>query len=137
MMLTVDSYAWIEAIRGTPEGHRAVELMESADGCTTASISLAEVAQYCQRVGLSQREVAIKLRWIEESARVEPLDSLHAIAGAWALLELRASARRRRLSPPGLGDGLVLATARLNSSRVLTGDPHFEGLPETIWLKGR
>jgi predicted nucleic acid-binding protein len=137
MMLTVDSYAWIEAIRGTTEGARAVELIEGAERCATASISLAEVARYCQRAGLSQRDAADELHWIAESSRIEPLDAPHAIGGVWALLELRAWAERRGLGPPGLGDGLVLATARLNSSKVLTGDRHFEGLPETIWLKNR
>ena len=35
---------------------------------------------------------------------------------------------------PSLSDGLVLGTARLKDAKVVTADPHFKELPETIWI---
>jgi len=35
---------------------------------------------------------------------------------------------------PSLFDGLVLGTARLKDTKVVTADPHFKDLPETIWI---
>jgi len=48
--------------------------------------------------------------------------------------ELMSKARKEGLERPGLGDALILATARVTQSRLLTGDPHFRGLKETLWL---
>jgi predicted nucleic acid-binding protein len=35
---------------------------------------------------------------------------------------------------PSLFDGLILGTARLKDAKVVTADPHFKDLPETIWI---
>jgi predicted nucleic acid-binding protein len=53
---------------------------------------------------------------------------------ARAALELAGKAREGGLGTPGLGDAIVLATARICRAHVITGDPHFKGLPETQWL---
>ncbi len=53
---------------------------------------------------------------------------------AKASLELEKKARGEGLRKPGLGDAVILATARISRAYVLTGDPHFKGLPETLWL---
>ena len=39
------------------------------------------------------------------------------------------------LRKPSLFDGIVLASAKLNDAKVLTGDEHFKGLAETMWLE--
>jgi predicted nucleic acid-binding protein len=51
-----------------------------------------------------------------------------------ANLEIEKKAKNLKISKPSLFDAIVLTTARLNESRILTGDPHFRDLPETIWL---
>jgi predicted nucleic acid-binding protein len=134
MMLTVDSYAWIEVIRRTRLGAKFSVAIDGADLCMTSSITLAEVSRYCERAGFSPQEATKQLRWIGQSSRISRIDHRIAVASAWVMPELREWAARRGLNPPGLGDGLVVATARLTSSKVLTGDRHFEGLPETLWL---
>ncbi len=53
---------------------------------------------------------------------------------AKASLELEKKAKDEGLKKPGLGDAIILATARISQAYVLTGYPHFKGLPETIWL---
>lgn len=46
--------------------------------------------------------------------------------------KLAERAAKQRGRAPSLFDAIVLATARVYDSKVLTGDEHFEGLPETI-----
>jgi predicted nucleic acid-binding protein len=44
-------------------------------------------------------------------------------------------AKRERLNNPSLFDAIVLVTAREYGSSVVTGDEHFRGLVETIFLE--
>ncbi|MCI4317861.1 MAG: PIN domain-containing protein [Thermoplasmata archaeon] len=134
MSLTIDSFAWIELIRGTPLGIRTQELIEAADRAYTPAIVLAEVAHRCLRDGMGPRVVAQELRAIAESSMVVPIDTEIATDAPRTTMELREHARARRLPLPGLGDGLVLATARRFGSQLLTGDVHFHDLRETVWL---
>ena len=134
MALTIDSYAWIELIRGTSLGVRSKGLIEAAEQTFTPAIVLAEVAHRCLRDGMEERVVRHELRSMAESSMVVPIDIGLASAASKATTELRESARARGIPMPGLSDGLVLATARKFGTQVLTGDAHFKGLSETIWL---
>lgn len=134
MTLTIDSYAWVEIIRDSPQGQRAQELMEGDDQCLTPSIVLAEVASAGVRDGIRHSIIREQLESIRESSRIVAIDYALAVEGAQLTIELRRSARTLKLPLPGLADGLVLATARLSGSRLLTGDPHFRTCPETTWL---
>jgi predicted nucleic acid-binding protein len=132
--LTIDSFAWIELIRGSDLGAEVRRGMEAADRCYTPSIVLAEVGARCFRDGMSELRILEKLTAIAESSDVVPIRPRVAAAAGPATEELRAWAKSRHLSTPGLGDGLVLATARSTGSRVLTGDLHFQALRETAWV---
>ena len=134
MILTIDSFAWVEIIHQGPLEPSALEAMERAEECVTPSIVLAEVAAKCVRDGLPDRRVREALRAIREASAIAPIDDETAVGAAHALQELRAHARGSKLPPPGLADGLVLATARRSNARLLTGDPHFRPCPETLWL---
>ncbi|MCI4348547.1 MAG: PIN domain-containing protein [Thermoplasmata archaeon] len=135
MSLTIDSFAWVEIIRGSRLGTESRRLVGEADACWTPAGVLAEVAHWCLRDGLDENTVRRELRGMGESSTIVPIDPELAIGGSRAQIELRERARAMHLPVPGLGDGLVLATARALRSRVLTGDPHFRGLRETLWLE--
>ena len=134
MRLTIDSFAWIELIRGTRLGIHAKDLIEAAEACFTPAIVIAEVAHKCVREGLKQPQIQQEIRGMVESSALVPIDPGLAVAAALATQELKELAKALRLSQPGLGDGLVLATTRRTGSRLLTGDPHFRELRETVWL---
>jgi predicted nucleic acid-binding protein len=42
--------------------------------------------------------------------------------------------RKKRVKGWGMADSMILATARQSGSRIVTGDPHFRDLEETIML---
>jgi predicted nucleic acid-binding protein len=134
LILTIDTFAWIEIIRGSPLGKRAKDLLEGSDRCITPSIVLAEVASKRVSDGASDLAIRNELTAIREASEVFPISETVAMLGARATVELRQAAQSARLQIPGLADGLVLATARVAHSKLLTGDPHFRSLPETLWL---
>ncbi len=135
MILTIDSFAWIEIIRGTRTGRKSRDIIEASEACFTPAIVLAEVAHRCIRDGFDDSFVQEELQAMTEASLLVPIDSGVSIAASKATAKLLQRARTQHLPPPGLGDGLVLATAWRFGSSILTGDPHFRGLPETVWLE--
>ncbi len=88
----------------------------------TSPITLAEVVSKFLRKGKDPKPAIMAL---ESNSTIPPVEpALAKIAG-----EVHAEERKRH-SDFGLADAFVLATARSKSSKILTGDPHFKGLPE-------
>jgi predicted nucleic acid-binding protein len=134
LILTIDTFAWVEMMRGTALGNRARQAMKACDTCVTPSIVLAEVASKCRRFGLADALIRDELYAIHEASTIVSIDDAIATAAAHATKELRQGARSSKLGAPGLADGLVLATARVLGAKLLTGDPHFRACEETHWL---
>ncbi len=134
MRLTLDSFAWIEIIRGTSLGSVAKGQVEGSDACFTPAIVLAEVAHRCRRDGLPGSRIEGELKAMCEASAVVPITPKLVSIAASVTEELRERATLRGLRPAGLADGLILASARGVHSQLLTGDPHFEGLTETRWI---
>lgn len=134
--ILVDSYAWIAHFRHEAPGKSTVECRaESGDDLFTASVTLAEVARKFHRDQLAAGTAMRRLEQISLVATIVELNGRIAWAAAEADLELRRWAKHRRLDAPGLFDAIILGTARQIGAKVLTGDPHFEGLPETDWME--
>jgi len=134
MNLVVDSYAWIELFLGTAKGDRTKRLISEAEEIRTPDIVLAEVARKYHREQPDNVTLRARLETISSTSVVTEIDTSLAIRTGPAYLELMQKAKREHLNDPSLFDAIVLATAREYSSRVVTGDEHFRGLPETIFL---
>jgi len=130
----VDSYAWVELFLGSGKGGRVRELIESADEALTPDTVLAELARKYLREKVPERLIREMLSAVQGASHVLPTTPELAMSASKAYLELVETARKRRLRTPSLFDGLVLGAARLHQAKVVTGDPHFQSLPETIWL---
>ncbi len=133
--LTIDTFAWVEILRDSRQGRSAREKIANAERCFSPSIVLAELAAALQRDGFSDGEIRGELRAVGEASDVTHIDSSIAIGAAHSLAELRSRARARSMNLPGLADALILATARSQRTSILTGDCHFVGLEETVWLE--
>ena len=134
MRIVVDSWAWVEILRLSAAGKEAKVQIEQADEAFTPSLVLAELARKYLREG---EDIALVRRWLQgisEATEVHHIDLDLAIEAGMDYGELMSKARKEGLERPGLGDALILATARVTQSRLLTGDPHFRGLKETLWL---
>jgi predicted nucleic acid-binding protein len=76
--------------------------------------------------------VRSRLEMITSASLITSVEVEVAMKAGEAFLELAQLAAKQRRRAPSLFDAIVLATARVYDSKVLTGDEHFEGLPETI-----
>ena len=135
MRIVVDSYAWIEIFLGSKKGQSAFLEIQDAELVVTPEMALAEIARKYLREGAREQIIRSRLQTISESSELSHIDEATAIGSGRAYLELQEKAKKENIDTPSLFDGIVLATARLNKAKVLTGDPHFRGLPETIWLE--
>lgn len=132
MKLVVDSYAWIELFLGSQKGLKVRRMMIDADEVRTPDIVLAEISRKYMREKAEKDTVKSRLETITSASLVTPVEIEVAMKAGEASIELAARAAKQRRRAPSLFDAIVLATARVHDSKVLTGDEHFEGLPDTI-----
>ena len=135
MNLVVDSYAWIELFLGSGKGDRTNKLISDAEEVRTPDIVLAEISRKYHREKVDHRTVKSRLEAISSATMITAVDTTLALRAGPIYSELVEKAKLERLGTPSLFDAIVLATAREYGSRVVTGDEHFRGLPETIFLE--
>lgn len=134
MTAIVDTYAWLEFLSGTALGLRVGETLGTAELVVTPDIVVAEVARKFSRDGASPLLTRRRLAELGTLSRIFPVTADVAMGVHAADLVLRLNAKAQSLDRPGLSDAIILSTARILGGSILTGDPHFRGLPETSWL---
>jgi len=132
--VVVDSYAWIELFLGSEKGEKVQQIMLGAEEIRTPDIVLAEISRKYQREKINEKRVKSRLEVIGSTSLVTPVTITIALRAGRAYFELTEKAKRERRRSPSLFDAIVLATAREYDSKVLTGDQHFESLPETVLI---
>lgn len=132
--LVIDSFAWVEFLGAGRYGTAVKSVFEGDDRIVTPDVVLAEVARKLARDGAPEDTVRGHLGSMILLSEPQPITLDIALRTYDCDRELRARAKSSRLDGPGFVDALILATARVLNARVLTGDPHFQGLPDTVWL---
>lgn len=124
MTVLVDSWAWIEYFKGSEAGGRAREIIE--DPSETIVLSTINIAEVYRRIleDYDETKAEEKGEVMKDRSFVQPVDEDIAVVSAKIKFERRW----------GLGDSIIYATAKRENAKVLTGDPHFEGLEETIFI---
>ena len=118
----IDSYAWIEYFSGTSSGEKAKEFIESGSAATSA-ITLAELQEKYLRERWDSFE--LDLKYITTKTMLVPMDRhISLLAGKINFQN------KKEKKGWGMADSIILATARISSSIVVTGDRHFEGIKE-------
>lgn len=100
----------------------------------TPDIVLAEIGRKYAREGARENVIHSRLRTMAESSQVSQIDEECAVMASSAYIEMDERAKKLKLNKPSLFDAMILGMARMTGSKVLTCDPHFRGLPETLWL---
>jgi len=133
--IVVDSYAWIEIFLGTEKGQSASQAIQEAEQSITPEIVLAEISRKYFREGAKEQLIRTRLSIISQSTELSQLDETIAVESGKAYLEISERAKKSKGKNPSLFDAIILATARVNKAKVLTGDLHFRDLSETVWLE--
>jgi predicted nucleic acid-binding protein len=121
----IDSYAWIEYFRGSKAGEVAREYIECG-GAMTPTIVLAELSDKYRR---QMQELEEDLFFIKSKSHIIPLSEEIAVDAG------RINASMKKTIPGwGMADSIVLATARKNNAKVVTGDEHFKNLEEAVMI---
>lgn len=122
LTVLIDSWAWIEYIKGSNHGEIVKEIMKKEKEVVTTTINLAEV--YRKLLADMPKESQILCQEIMKIAIIIPLDTdiaLHA-------------ARIKHEQKMGLADAIVLATAQKEHAKIVTGDSDFKGKESVIYL---
>lgn len=122
----IDTSAWIEYFLGSPKGDKVKPFIEE-DGIATPMLVIAELNDKYIREG---KEFEQSLKFIKERSSIIQLTLEIALKSGHIKLE-----RRKREKDFGLADAIVLATARMKKSRLLTTDPHFKGLEDVEFIE--
>jgi predicted nucleic acid-binding protein len=124
----LDTFAWVEYFQGTARGREVRDRLDRTAVVYASPMVLAEVySKFARTMGSddAERRVAFILA---QTALIEHTGEVGLAAG-------RIHAEMRGAVPGfGMADAFILAAARSRGVRVLTGDPHFEDLPDADLL---
>ncbi|MEM2953596.1 MAG: PIN domain-containing protein [Candidatus Bathyarchaeia archaeon] len=132
--VVVDSYAWVEIFIGSGKGEKAKEAIQKAEEAYTPDIVLAEIARKYMREGAKENAIQQRLRTIEETTEITPIDTETAIETTKCYIQLIEKAKKENLKTPSLFDAIILATAKTLNAKLITGDQHFKDLSQTLWI---
>jgi predicted nucleic acid-binding protein len=130
----IDAYAWIEIFIGSRNGETAKEILQKTEEAYTPDIVLAEIARKYLREGSKENTIQQRLKTIEEISEIIPIDTEIAMESAKCYIKLAEKAKREKLKAPSLFDAIILATAKILNAKIITGDEHFKGIKETLWI---
>ncbi|MBI2346054.1 MAG: PIN domain-containing protein [Deltaproteobacteria bacterium] len=123
----VDTFAWVEYFSGSRLGNLAAGYLNSGR-TLTPTIVMAELAAKYAR----ERNP----RWNPEYRFVLAKSMLVEFTLDIALGSGRVREQMRAANPgAGLVDAIIYETARAHGVPVLTGDPHFKGMPHVVFLE--
>ncbi|MEM2194869.1 MAG: type II toxin-antitoxin system VapC family toxin [Candidatus Methanomethylicia archaeon] len=126
----IDSYAWMEYFIGSRRGYTAKDYIEKRDSATP-TIVVAEISRKLLNEVLAGRETVTgredKLDFIKTSTLI--VDLTEEIARLAGEIDIE---RRRIVKGWGLADSIILATARRENAKIITGDKHFIDLKNEI-----
>lgn len=114
---------------GTPFGVKVKDIIDSTvHEKLTPSICVAEVYAKSLRVEDSEK-AELRRDFMKTRSAVVSLTEELAVDAARIDVEMK-----KTLEGWGLANSIVLATTRKRKAKVITGDEHFKGLPETVLL---
>jgi predicted nucleic acid-binding protein len=129
----IDAYAWIEYFRASKFGEVAKRYIESEESATP-TIVVSEISRKLLReieLGNETQEGRMKrLEFIRATSQTVDLDFEIAAEAGEIDLEMK-----KKVKNWGLADSIIMCTARAAKGNVITGDEHFRGLKETIFIK--
>jgi predicted nucleic acid-binding protein len=124
----LDTYAWVEYFIGSDQGETVKNLIE-LERIHTSIISVAELSdKYC-RDGLID-EWENRYKFITSKSNI-----LHLTMDIAKNAGSRKLNLRKTIKKIGLADAIIIETAFQNNLRIVSGDTHFEGLDNILFLK--
>lgn len=125
----IDAHAWIAYFKGE-KGCEVVKDYIENKKTMTPTIVLAELSDKFTRLG--DEEWAEAIKFIRATSAVIGLTTLIAVNAGKTKNSIRAIKGKTNF---GLADAIIYETAHQYNTKVLTGDPHFKGLKDVVWIR--
>jgi predicted nucleic acid-binding protein len=121
----IDTWAWVEIFQDTEIGRKTADLIEGKT-LVISALTIAEIAAWCSK---TNRDVVHYLYSLRENCTIISVTDEDAELAGVSLNNLRQRA-------PGIGmiDVIIYNQAVSLGLPLLTGDPHFRGLPKVEFL---
>lgn len=123
MTVLIDSWTWIEYWRGGVHSERAAEYIEGSETSVLSAVNLVEIFFWVLRHYDEKRAVE-KRETLRRRCFLIPLDETIAVDAAKTRRNLKLS----------LADSIILATARAQDAKLVTGDKDFKSLPDILYI---
>ena len=123
----MDAYAWIEYLDGSAAGRQVKEIIESDNEIHTCAVNVAEIISKVKRANM---DVNVAVRTIAGLSQIINVDFVMAMdAGETHAL------MRKKIKDFGLGDCFVLECNKRIGGKIVTGDEHFRGMEDVVFIK--
>lgn len=124
----IDAWAWIEYFRGTQAGAKLNEILEDPTTDTyTCAITVAEIIS---KIARDNQDVEAAYDMLLSNSSVIKIDE--QISKQAGLFHYKMRQTKKDF---GVADAYILASANKFEAKIITGDPHFEGLENVILIK--
>ncbi|MFH0837470.1 MAG: PIN domain-containing protein [Candidatus Aenigmatarchaeota archaeon] len=126
-IFVIDTYAWIEYLISSDSGESVKKIVENTSNqIYTNIVTLSEVMS---KVNRENMDVKIAFDAVTKTSMIFNIDNQFAFdVGA-----LHAE-QRRKIKDIGLADIFVLLTAKRLNASIVTGDPHFKGFKNVVFI---
>ena len=117
----LDTWAWVDYLEGGESAQEVNDVLESDERCFTSVQSLAELSDL-----FHQNRLKIDMKWesVQQFIKIKKTDSLK-VTEEIAEKAGKIKAEEREEKPDfGLADAVILATARTQNLKLVSGEPH-------------
>ncbi len=126
-MYLIDTYAWVEYFIGSDKGKKVKKILEDENNkILTPECCLAEIKGWCIRENQDFEELYSIVRKISDIQCILTQDWLEAAS--------ISSELRKTKKDFGMIDALILAQRKRFGCKVVSGDPHFKGTRDAIFI---
>ena len=127
MLYIIDSYGWVEYFLGSSKGEVVRKLLqEEKNQFLTVECCLAEIRGWALR---NEKDFDYLFKIIRANSSIIPLTEHDWIDAALIRYQLR-----KKIKHFGLIDAVILVKQKEKNCKVISGDPHFSGLKDVVYL---
>jgi len=125
MEIVFDTYAWIEYFNATKKGEIVKEYLEN-NKIITPAIVLLELSYKANKEGWNFKKF---FNFINHHSKITGIDEEFIFSFGKTYNDVR-----KKVKKIGITDIIIFNTALLSNAKILTGDPHFSKLKNSIML---
>ena len=126
MVLVLDTYAWIEYFLATEKGKKVRTLLDEHKIITPILV----IVEFKCKALREKWEFAEFIEFIKSKSQISYLSDEISDLSSDLYIEMR-----KKSKDSSIIDAIILATARVNDAKLLTGDKHFKTIEDVLFLE--